>query len=279
MKYNNKKKNISITTVMILVFIFCLIVTIIVTLLFDESPIIFNISLYGKDSFWESLIVNIHSSLIDFLFLGILVYYFTNKLEEKRKIESYYNNIDDSRFWFEKEATSKLVANIRRLNDKGYYKIDLSKCFLMNAYLKEVKLIKSQVMGANFEGANLKNGILNESNFKGVSFKSADCRGAKIINGKMKNIKCNNSDFQGVDFSGCDFTNAELINSNFKNAFLKNTDLKGVKYDDSNFERANLLAARNIDINRIIMCKTLKYAKLDEVIEIQIQLIKPELLK
>lgn len=279
MKEKMEDKNRSIVSIMIVIFIFCSLITFIVTLLFDKIPIVLKYSLYGKDSFWEGLIINIHSSLIDFLFLGIVVSIFTNRIEEKRKIESYYNNIDDARFWLEKEATSKLIANIKRLNEKGYHKIDLSKCFLKGAYLKGINLTDSKVMGANLEETNLRNAILNKSNFKGVSFKSAKCEGAKMINSKVRNIKCYNSNFQGVDFSECDFMNAELVNSKFKSAIFKNTDLKGVKYDNSNFERANFLGAQNIDINSIIMCKSLRYAKFDQNIKLQIDTIKPELFK
>ncbi|MBU5484272.1 pentapeptide repeat-containing protein [Clostridium sp. MSJ-11] len=279
MEKESKDKKINDIRIMILGLIFYLIITVIVTLIFDKVPILFNISLYGKDSFWEDLIVSMHSSLIDFLFLGIIIYHFTNKLEEKRKVQSYHDNIDDVRFWFEKEATSKLIANIKRLNEKGYNRINLTRCFLKGAYLKDVNLIDSPVMGANFEETNLRNSILDGSDFKGVSFKRAKCEGARIINGRLRNIKCYESDFQGVDFTGCDFMNSELVNSNFKNAFFKNANLKGVKYDNSNFERANFLGAKNIDIESILKCKTLKYAKLDRTVELEIESIKPDLFK
>ncbi len=254
---------------------FGLLLTVGATLLFNIIPILFRYSLYGQESFWEGVLVNLHNTWLDFLILGIFLNYFFKRLEERRKIQQYYENIDDFRFWYKEEATSKLVANIRRLNEKGLYKIDLSKCYLKGAYLKETKLIESEFMGSNLEQANLRNATLDGSNFKGVNLRSAELNGANIVNGKLRNIHCYQTNFQGVNFSNSDFKNAELVNSNFKNANFKNSDFEGAIFDNSCFEQANLIGAVNINIQNISRCLSLKNSKLDQSIKDQIKLINP----
>lgn len=275
----NRVNQYSELTVMVFILAIGLIVTITATLLYPYVPILMSISLYGKDAFWEGLLVNLHNSMFDFFLLVVLLYYFTHKIEEKKKIQSYYDNIDDIRFFFSQEATSKLIANINRLNRCGHYKIDLSKCHLEGGFLKGVHLIESLFMGSNLKHVNLRNAILNGSDFKGASMEYAQLPGVSAIGVKMRYIKCEKTNFQGANLGSSDFRNADLVNSDFKSTILKNSDFAGAKFDDSSLERANLLGAKNIDVSSLIKCKTLKYAKIDpDLIEI-IKQINPALLE
>ncbi len=266
-------------SIMLLILITGSAITFVATLSYPYMPILLSLSLYGKDEFWEGFLVNLHNSMFDFLLLVIMVYYFSKKIEEKRRIQSYFENISDVRFLKTEEATAKLIGNINRINENGLYSIDLTKCYLKGAHLKKVKLINSSFMGAELERINLRNAILDNSDFKGASLKHAQFQGSSVVNAKMRNIKCDGTNFKGATITSCDFRKAELINSCFKSTNLKNSDFTDVKFDNSDFERANLLGAKNVDILSLINCKTLKFAKLDSDLKQRILELNPELLR
>ncbi|WP_308461997.1 pentapeptide repeat-containing protein [Planococcus sp. CP5-4] len=262
---------------MVSFFVLLAITTISLTLLYDYIPIIIRKSIYGEISFWEGFLVNLHNSVFDFLILGVMLYYFTNRISEKRKIEEYHSNIDDTRFWFREEATSKIVANINRLNQNGHTKINLSKCFLKDAHLRNVKIINSELMGTVLEGATLRGAILTGSDFKGAKLQNVNFNGASLNEAKMKYIFCDKTNFTGANLTNTDFKQARLINSNFKSAIFKGADLNKAEFDNSSFIKANFIGAKNIDINNIVKAKTLKGSKFDIQIKLIIDSIKPEL--
>ncbi|MFF2795596.1 pentapeptide repeat-containing protein [Lysinibacillus xylanilyticus] len=264
---------------MISILVFLAITTVVLTILYDYVPIIIHKSIYKESSFWEGFLVNLHNSVFDFLFLGVMLYYFTDRINEKRKIEEYHNNIEDVRFLFREEATSKIIANINRLNQNGCTKINLSRCFLKNAFLKDAKLINSKLMGAVLQGSILRNALLNGSDFKGAKLENANLRGALLNAAKMRYIFCDNTNFMGANLTDTDLSEARLINSNFKSAILKGADLKGAKFENSSFVKANFIGARNIEINSIVKAKTLIGSKFDPHIKEEIERIKPELFR
>ncbi|RTE06770.1 pentapeptide repeat-containing protein [Paenibacillus whitsoniae] len=263
--------------VMVAVLVLFFVVTVGLTLLYDCIPIMIHKSIYGEDSFWEGFLVNLHNSVFDFLILGVILYYFTNRISQKRKIEEYFENIDDVRFWFKEEATSKLVANITRLNQNGYTKMNLSKCYLKDAFLNNVKLVNSQLMGAVLEGASLRNATLNNSDFNGAKLQNAVLRGASLKEAKLRNIFCDGTNFTGSFLNDVDLRQARLINSDFRNAIFKGADLQGAEFENSSFVKANFIGARNIDINKIVKAKTLVSAKFDSQVRTEIERIRPDL--
>lgn len=268
------KNELSVMTC-ILVFIFAL--SIISTILYEHIPILINISLYKKPSFWEGFLINLHNSIFDFIFLGILLYYFTDRINVKRKKEEFHNNISDVRFLYREEATSKIIGNVFRLNELGCYEIDLSKCYLIEAHLKDVQLINSKLMGANLKKANLKTANLSNSNFKGAALENANLNGANLVNSKMKYIFCDKTNFVGANLSNVDFTKARLKNSDFKSAVFKEADLTDAEYTNSSFVNTNFMGAKNINISQICTAKTLRGAKFDVNIKLQIQNINSQL--
>lgn len=255
-------------------------VVVAITLVFPITPILFPYSLYGSNSFWEGILINLHSTVLDFALFSLILFFFINRLNEKRKIEELHDSIEDLRFYHHPEATSKLVAAINRLNKLNQKeKIDLSKCYLENAFLNDTVIINSKFMGASLKGARLRRCMFSSSNFKGVNFVGSDANAADFKDCKMRNIKCNTSNFTGVFFDNVDFTRADLTGSNFKGASFKGANLDGVKFDDSVFERANFIGALNLDISSITKARSLRFAKFDTHIFDQIKIINPRLLK
>ncbi|KLU58233.1 hypothetical protein EL84_00225 [Paenibacillus sp. VT-400] len=262
---------------MVMILILFLFVTIILTLLYDYVPIMVHKSIYQESSFWEGFLVNLHNSVFDFLILGVILYYFTNRINEKQKVQEYHENIDDVRFWFTEEATSKIVANINRLNQRGKTKINLSKCYLKGAYLKEARLNNSKLMGAVLQGANLRSAQLDGSDFNGAKLEKANFRGASLIEANMKYIFCEETTFTGSNLTDSNLRQARLINSDFKSVIFKGADFKGAEFNGSSFVKANFMGAKNIDINCIMKAKTLVSSKFDPHIKVEIEKFKPEL--
>lgn len=73
------------------------IITFILTLLYDNVPIIWRFSVFSQDSFYLSFITNLYSGLVDFIIFTLVIWIFNQKLDKKDQINKYQNEIDDCR--------------------------------------------------------------------------------------------------------------------------------------------------------------------------------------
>lgn len=282
---NNKKKRNNKTSIYgdillpLYITIGLFVVTVLFSICFDKIPLLIKIGIYKYDDFWKSFLINMHNTLLDTIIFGVILVYFTKKLDKRRKIERYIENIDDNRFICTEEASYRVATNIKRLNDNKVFQIDLTKCDLRNAVLNDSKLDNSKMMGADLERINLKNSSLIGVNMKGVKLSLSNLNGANLSYAKLRNIKCNETNFTGALLTESDLLRAILENSDFTSADFRGADLKEASYKNSIFHDANFKGARNIDINRLLESKSLKKAKFDENIRVQVESNRPELLK
>ncbi len=139
----------------------------------------------------------------DVLFLGLIFSVFMQRYQKQQDIKRWQEEIDDYRFWNEKEAIHRIVGNVKRLNKAGVSKVNLHFCYLENAYLHN-----ANIQNSDLHSSFLKNAILDRSNFQGSYFNSANL--------------C------GVTLSGCIFENTNLTGTQFDEALFCSDLLLGM---------------------------------------------------
>jgi len=252
---------------------------IILTILYDVLPIMLNFSVFKTDSFYTSFITNLYNSIFDFIFITVVFTVLIERMNKKDTLRLYKENIDDCRFWFEKEAAFKISGNIRRLQSHNITVYDLSKVFLENVILKELKIENSKFMGSVLSGANFEKSTFINCDFQGAFMIGSIFRNADLSNGNLRYIKAANSNFIGTKAINCKFDYADFSNADLKSAVLKESDFNNVKFENCNLEGANLLGTKNLNIEELCKCKSLKYSKLDNDILEKVKRLYPNLLK
>jgi hypothetical protein len=230
------------------------------------------------EGFYMQLLVEAHGIIFDILIFGILIFWLNKRGEQRLRIKTYKDEIDDFRLWKSEEAAFRTVGNIKRLNHHHIYDINLVNCYLTKTNLNYINL-----SGANANSADLTYASLVESNLH-------NCR----LN--QTNLECatlNQADLTGAYASGASFKDAYLIKtclresylikSNFYGAFLMEADLNGAYVTGADFTGANLYKAdlRNavgLTIEQLQTARTLYLAQLDPELEAQINDELPELM-
>lgn len=168
--------------------------------LLDNKPRFFLIALllaaaivlgfdYRNGFDWNGILVEAHGMLFDVILFGIILNAYEaasiswrrkeeEASERKRLIKHYKEEIDDFRFWEEKEAVFRIVGSIRRLNKQDISKINLFGCYLKGARLWKAKLAEANLGRINLEGANLgrvdlRGANLWNANLEGTMLKEA----------------------------------------------------------------------------------------------------------
>jgi uncharacterized protein YjbI with pentapeptide repeats len=252
-----------------------------------------------KGEFLNSILVEAHGLLFDIIVFGILIVFFNKMGERRRNVQRWQEEIADFRGWDEKEATFRIVGNIKRLNRNGITVINLSDCFLKNAELSHVNLrdanlfisnlegaslIFANLEGANLNGANLKRANLELANLKGVSLEEVNLEGAILYGADLQEANPNRANFKDADLnsarlSGADFWQANLEGANLFWANLEGTNLEGANLEGASLINANLKGTENLAIEQLSKVKTLYRAKLDPELEKEVKEKYPHLLE
>jgi len=198
-----KIKSIFPETVKTAIFVFIVVLFILLTLTGDPRK--------EPSTFWEGLLIEAYGMLFDILIIGIVILYLNEWRERKLRIRRHHEEIEDFRGWNEKEAMYRTAGIVKRLNRLGETKINLENCFLDNANLKDVRLIKSNLDWASFKNADLQNSILESSCFEKTGFSQANLKEANLREGV----------FKGTDFRGADLSDVNLSNVNIESHFPK----------------------------------------------------------
>jgi hypothetical protein len=114
-----------------------------------------------------------NGSLFDIIILGFFVSLITTIQEKQKNIKRWKEEIDDYRGWDDKEATYRIVGNIKRLNNNNTFDLDLHHCFLLNAKLSGAKLIGANLTKADLSGADLSRTNLTKAILSGAKLSRA----------------------------------------------------------------------------------------------------------
>lgn len=230
------------------------------------------------DVFFPQILVEAHGMLFDVAIIGILIFWLNKIGEERRRIKTYLDEIDDFRLWESDEAAFRTVGNIKRLNQNKIYSINLVNCYLAKTNLSHVNLTSSNLnssnlSSANLVGCNLQNARLNQTNLE---------------NAQLNQVNLSHSFASGANFKDAvlikaNFENAFLIKTDFTNAFLMEAKLRGCHVTGANFDNANMYKAdlrgiQGLDLENLSKAKTLFLAKFDDEIMDKLESLYPELM-
>jgi uncharacterized protein YjbI with pentapeptide repeats len=216
------------------------------------------------DVFFPQILVEAHGMLFDVAVIGILIFWLNKIGEERRRIKTYLDEIDDFRLWESDEAAFRTVGNIKRLNQNKIYNINLVNCYLAKTNLSHVNLTASNLNSSNLSSANLVGCILENARLNQTNLENA----------QLNQVNLSHSFASGAIFKDAvlikaNFENAFLIKTDFTNAFLMEAKLRGCHVTGATFTNANLYKAdlrdiQGLDIDTLVKAKTLFLAKFDE---------------
>ncbi|HMQ46916.1 MAG TPA: pentapeptide repeat-containing protein [Saprospiraceae bacterium] len=173
----------------------------------------------------KNVLVEAHGLLFDLLVFGVILALYEHyqqqhenvrKAENDRqqRIERYQEEISDFLGWQDKEATNRIVGNIKRLNKEGITSIALGSSYLEGAYLSHANLMNSYLGHAKMNGV-----YLIGANLKNVYFIGADLKYAALVDAIL----------EGSNLSNADLSYAVLARADFQNVDFKNT--KGLTFE------------------------------------------------
>ena len=124
----------------------------------------------------------------------------------------------------------------------------MNKANLTNATIIEGKINNSQFVGTNFSSADLSRGEFKNSNFRMAFLQRVDATNTNFENSnfskaKLNNIILQNSNLKNANFTGVSFGNANLSKASMINTIFSNADLSmafGLKQDQLNKACGNL---------------------------------------
>lgn len=257
--------------------VFCL-VTVISTILYEVLPLPKIPFLWGEDAFYQTIVMGMYNSLLDFAVFSILLTVLLKRQERADTVQRYLDDLDACRFWFSDQAAHRLRSLIQLLQDEGEYSLDLTKCYISEIILKKLRYEKCRMMGAVFSGSNLEQSTFVACNFQGAYCEKSLLRkctfqacSLRLLKGREVDMR--SSSLQDCDLELCDFTDADL-----RFAIIKNCSLKKVTFSGCNLERTNLLGCTNLCVEELVKCRSLRYAKLDPEILAAVQAAAPHLL-
>jgi hypothetical protein len=135
----------------------------------------------------------------------------------------------------------------------AYDKSDLKKlratkqCNKCN--LREVRLIREDLTGANLTGAKLIKADLTEADLTKANLTAADLWRANLTGAKLKEANLTGAKLFRADLTGADLTGANLIGAKLTEANLTGADLTGADLTGANLIGANLTEADLTGIN------------------------------
>ncbi|MEO1218676.1 MAG: pentapeptide repeat-containing protein [Bacteroidota bacterium] len=209
----------------------------------------------------KDVVIEAHGMLFDIILFGIILSAYEYITSKNSKIEKYQDEIRDFLGWDEKEATYRIVGNIKRLN-----RLNVCRIYLFGAYLKGAKLGGTNLSGARLDIANLERASLANSNLRKTGLPSAKLNKASLSNADLTDAKIYHADLEGAYLTGANLTGADLERAN----------LSGTRLKDANLERANLKEARNLTFEQLLEVKSLYQCEgLDPELEAKLIRAKP----
>ena len=228
--------------------------------------------------FYGQILVEAYGMLFDLAIIGILIFWLNKKGEERLRIRTYKDEIDDFRLWESDEAAYRTVGNIKRLNRHGISEINLVNCYLSKANLNYIDLTRSNLNSAKLSHsslleANLDHTRMNQTDFNNSNLNQASFRNAYVSGANFDNCYLIKTTFENAFLIKTDFSNALLMDANFSGSYLT-----GASFDNASLYKADFRGAKGLSIEQLEKAKTLYRAKFDQFLYDQIVLNLPELI-
>lgn len=233
------------------------------------------IGIYNK-SFWVNLLINLNSTIVDFLFLSLMIIFFTKRMENKKEIETLRRELKYFATHSSVETDIKKLFNLKRLSEIDKKPVDIQK----------IKMQSIDIDSLVLKDADLSGMSLYESKLKGVKFSNCIIRSLNISKGKSKdssfikctirNLKLSGGDFKSINFEESILINAKMNDAELSNASFKKCDLKDATFDNSNLRCANFSGSKNINIVNLCKASCLDYIVASDEVLSEIKKIRAD---
>lgn len=229
-------------------------------------------------SFWSGLLVNANSSILDFLVLGVVLYYFEYQQQNKETISELLEDLGNLAKHAAIDLKIQKIKIIRQLNNKGVYSIDVPRIDLGDLItIKYLTFENSALSGLDMSKSNIRDCTFSDCTIQALNISQSKISNVKFKRCKIKNMKAKNSKIEGVVFEDCYLEGGDFSSAEMKSCVLKSSDLKNVIYENSVMRNANIISAKNINVHDLIKAKDLNYLNCDRGIAEELAEIKPDI--
>ncbi|EPZ0881651.1 pentapeptide repeat-containing protein [Enterobacter hormaechei] len=253
-----------------------------VTIIFSLYTIAITAMTYFTGSydklFWSGFIVNANSSILDFLVLGVVLYYFEYQRQNKETITELLEDLGNLAKHSAIDLKIQKIKLIRQLNNKGVYQIDVPRIDLSDLItIKYLTFENSVLSGLDMSKSNIRDCTFSNCTIQALNISNSKISNVKFQRCKIKNMKAMHSKIEGVIFEECYLEGGDFTSAEMKSCVLKGSDLKNVKYVNAVMRNANIVLAKNVDTQKLIEASNLDYLNCDNEIEEILSVIKPSI--
>lgn len=245
------------------VFVFLAFSTIIVTITGFWGWISNNIfpsqtwGLYSR-SFFEDILANAHGTIIDLFVVGLIIYWFEQRRNERdetertrrlREDKARRNREDlaDLRYDRSTDAPYKVLGTIRRLLDLEEKNLKLSEINLSKLEIRDLKLEHSDLHATIFKDSRLLRVSIDNCRCEAAIFIDAQLEHTTFSKTDLRRAKFQNAMLKGMDFTSCDVAHADFSGADLSSANFRGVDCKGVKFTNAILRSTNFIDAKNLD--------------------------------
>jgi uncharacterized protein YjbI with pentapeptide repeats len=230
------------------------------------------------EEIYIQVLAEAHGMIFDIAIIGILILWLNKSGEERLRIKTYKDEIDDFRLWKSEEAAFRTVGNIKRLNQHKIYNINLVNCYLTRTNLNYTNLSNSNLNSADVSTSsllecNLSNARLNQTNFENSTLNQADLTGAYASGAIFKDSFLIKTILDKAYLIKADLRGTFLMEASLNGAYMTGADLTG-----ANLYKADLRNAVGLTLEQLQQARTLYLTLLDPDLEQQIREQTPELI-
>ena len=232
---------------------------------------------YNFYDFYGQVLAEAHGMIFDIAVIGILILWLNKSGEERLRIKTYKDEIDDFRLWKSEEAAFRTVGNIKRLNLHKIYNINLVNCYLSKTnlnycILQEANLNSADVSSSQLIDCDFRNARLNQTNFENATLNQANLSCAYASGANFKDSFLIKTQLEKAYFIKADFTGAFLMEANLQGAYLTGAD-----FTDANLYKADLRNVVGLTVEQLEKARTLYLAQLDPELMEQVNARQPHL--
>lgn len=224
----------------------------------------------ARNDYVNNVYVELAGAIFDIFVFGILIYLVQLFYKKREKIDRYIEELDDYRYWNEKEAGYRIIGILKRLHKLGVENVDLTGCHFVEidivqddgstfgfdflvSNLTNTRFERMQLLGANFNRVCDNNPCINL-----YEYFHADRR-TMFTEAILNSAQFSNNEFTYYNFTDCRVDDATIVDSTFfgaqfRNCTLNNTKIKLTTFQSSFFKDCDLSVA-TIQDTKFIKCK------------------------
>ncbi len=172
-----------------------------------------------------NIIAEVNGLFFDFLLFGIILRIYEVNKDKKEKIEDFFDELEDYKYWEGEESTYRRIGIIKRLLRSGVKNIDLT-----DHAFKQGKFVDIDLDALVFDTTTF-----YECGFHGgdVSDEISICKFNKCI---ISNVKFNGATVRHTDFDRCKLTNMQFLDTNFSASDFIKCKLRNCVFKDCDMD-------------------------------------------